>query len=233
MRIKSEEKLLRDFLLVAPLSHALWRSVEALSFNKIDLKEPVLDVGCGFGEFAGVLYGKLECGVDINKKDLKVAISGKKYKNVIYADARKLPFGKNKFASVISVSVMEHIDGADKVIMEVGRILNKKGLFVFSVPTPLLYENLWFPKLCKHFHINPVGEYYKNLHKKAFQHITIKDDKWWEEKLKKAGFKVLLKEGTISPGLIRLHETFLLTALPSQLWRWLFGKRLIIFPRKA
>src|SRR6185369_9352934 len=100
---------LERFLMIAPLSHALWRAVEAISFDQVELKGPVLDLGCGWGEFAGVAFNQLEMGIDINNDDLKKAKDGKQYKNLMRADARKLPFKKNTYGSVVSVSVMEHI----------------------------------------------------------------------------------------------------------------------------
>ena len=55
----------RKFLKVAPLSLAIWRSIEAyqLAKNSINYKRPILDIGCGFGEFAGVFFNKT---VDVN-----------------------------------------------------------------------------------------------------------------------------------------------------------------------
>jgi ubiquinone/menaquinone biosynthesis C-methylase UbiE len=230
---KTSSTFLRDFLLVAPLSHALWRSVEALCFNAEKLNAPVLDLGCGFGEFAGVVFGKLECGIDVNKKDLKMALSGNKYDDVIYADARRLPFKKSSYSSVISVSVMEHISNVPRVIKEVNRVLKKGGVFVFTVPTKELYDNLFFPTVFKQLGILFLADWYVKLHKKAFVHQTIKTSRWWENELKKANFKIIKKQGTISSTLVKLHDLFLMFAFPSQIWRWLFGKRLILFRIRA
>jgi SAM-dependent methyltransferase len=229
----SKTDYLRDFLLVAPLSHALWRSVEALSFKSIQIEEPVLDLGCGFGEFSGVVFGNLECGIDVNKKDLDTALRGERYRKVIYADARSLPFSSGEYAGVISVSVMEHILNAEKVIPEVKRVLKRGGVFAFSVPTTKFYESLLFPKILAFWGLNSIAGYYIKLHKRVFQHVTIKTSAWWEKELKKEGFRIIKKEGTISKQLVGIHEIFLLTAFPSQLWRWVFGKRLVIFPWRA
>jgi SAM-dependent methyltransferase len=224
---------LKDFLLVAPLSHALWRSVEAISFSSVDLKEPILDLGCGFGEFSGVVFGNLECGIDVNKKDLGIAFKVGRYRKVVHADARNLPFSSGEYAGVISVSVMEHIPNAEKVIPEVKRVLKRGGVFAFSVPTTKLYESLFFPKIFSFLGLNSLAGYYIKLHKRVFQHVTIKTSAWWEKQLKKEEFRIIKKEGTISKQLVGIHEIFLLTAFPSQLWRWVFGKRLVIFPWRA
>ena len=233
MKLRDGKRFLEDFLLVAPLSHALWRSVEAISFSSVDAEKPVLDLGCGFGEFSGVVFGELECGIDINQRDLMVAMQGGGYNHVIKADARKLPFDTEEFSTVISVSVMEHIENAENAILEVRRVLKRNGLFVFSVPTVDLYKTLYFPKALRFLGLGRIADYYIKLHKKAFGHVTIRRASWWERKLKEAGFRVIKKEGTISKDLVKLHEAFLLSAFPSQLWRWIFGKRLIIFPVRS
>src|SRR3989344_718487 len=112
MKIKRPNEYLKAFLKVAPLSHALWRSIEALSFSQVKFKQPVLDVGCGFGEFAGVVFDKVEVGIDVSASDLEKALKGKQYKKVQWADARNLPFKSKSFSTVTSVSVMEHIENA-------------------------------------------------------------------------------------------------------------------------
>lgn len=228
MAYKAAKKYLRDFLKIAPLSHALWRSVEALSFEQVKLKSPVLDLGCGFGEFAGVVFDQLEMGIDINEKDLSLALQGERYKKLQLADARNLPFPKESYNTVVSVSVMEHIEKAGDVIAEVDRILKKGGLFVFTVPTTKLFNNLFVPKIFNFLGFKSWGERYYELHCKAFKHVNLKPVSWWAKELKNHGFEIVKQEGTISPFLLKLHEFFLVTALPSQVGKLLFGKRFMM-----
>lgn len=225
---KKAKKYLKDFLKISPLSHALWRATEALAYDQVDLKSPVLDLGCGFGEFAGVVFDHIEMGIDINDKELKQALAGKRYNKVQWADARKLPFKDNSYSTVISVSVMEHIPQGEKVIPEAYRVLRKGGMFVFSVPTPKLYDNLLFPKICNLLGLKKLGDKYFELHCRAFKHVNLKTQDRWARELKKVGFEVIRQEGTLSPTLLRLHEFFLISAFPSQFWKLFFGKRLIM-----
>lgn len=218
---------LKGFLEIAPLSHALWRSVEALSFKQIDFKPPVLDIGCGFGEFAGVAFGKLEMGIDVNEDDLKKAIKGNRYKKVTMADARKLPFKSGSYSTVVSNSVFEHIQEADKVIPEVHRILARGGIFAFTVPTISMKQYLLVPKILSSVGLRSLADKYWDLHLRAFKHVTLKSRSWWVKKLQEAGFKILIKDGTLSPTLLRMHEAFLITAFPSQFVKLFFGRRLL------
>src|SRR4030043_1052481 len=98
-------KYLKRYLKIAPASHALWRAFEANELSKIDLKRPILDLGCGYGEFAGVFYdASVEVGVDLSGRDLQIAAQNKKYSELVLADARRLPFPDSSFNSILSVS---------------------------------------------------------------------------------------------------------------------------------
>ena len=101
--------------------------------------------GLKFGEFAGVVFGRVEMGIDINQKELEQALEGKRYQKVKWADARKLPFKNGSYSTIVSVSVLEHIEEAEEVIFEAARVLKKGGIFAFSVVTSALKDNLFYP----------------------------------------------------------------------------------------
>lgn len=225
---KTANKYLSDFLKIAPLSHALWRAIEALSFGSVQFKQPVLDVGCGFGEFAGVVFDKVEVGIDVSAHDLEKALKGKSYEKVQWADARNLPFKSNTFGTVTSVSVLEHIENSEEVVAEVARVLKRGGKFVFSVPTTKMKDYLLVPTLLRKLGFNKMAEKYFELHSKAFKHVNLKSKSWWLKKLKASGFEIIESHGTLSPTALRLHEVFLLTAFPSQFGKLFFGKRFIM-----
>lgn len=225
---KTEKEYLKAFLKIAPLSHALWRSIEAMSFSSVKFKSPVLDVGCGFGEFAGVVFDKVEVGVDINASDLEKALKGKSYGKVQWADARNLPFKSKTFGTVTSVSVMEHIERAEEVVSEVSRVLKKGGLFVFSVPTTKIKDYLIMPSILKKLGLPKLADKYFRLHSSAFKHVHLKSKAWWINTLKKRGFEIIESDGTLSPTALRLHEFFLISAFPSQFGKLFFGKRFMM-----
>lgn len=222
------KKYLKDFLKISPLSHALWRSTEALAYDQVKFKHPILDLGCGWGEFAGVAFGRIEMGIDVNQKELDQALGGKQYKKVKWADARSLPFKNNSYSTVISVSVLEHIERSEDVVKEAYRVLKKGGLFVFTSPTPRLYEALLIPKILNFLGLKSWGDKYFELHSRAFKHVYLKPTSWWVKQLKNTGFEIDIQEGTISSTLVKLHEIFLLSAFPSQFWKLFFGKRLMM-----
>ncbi|PIZ43969.1 hypothetical protein COY34_00020 [candidate division WWE3 bacterium CG_4_10_14_0_2_um_filter_42_8] len=214
-----------------PFSLALWRSLEAKAVSQFPLPPPLLDLGCGFGEFAGVLVNhKIEVGVDISKRDLRLALQNKKYHQLILADARSLPFADNTFQSIISISTLEHIVSVEKVLAEAYRVLSPGGLFIFTVPTTTLGDLLLVPTVLKKLKCSFGAERYVASFHQAFKHKTVLPRERWEKMTAEAGFKVETICGTITRRQIVLFELGLPWALPTQLTKLIFKKRLLVSP---
>lgn len=69
--------------------------------------------------------------VGINPVDSFPQISGSHPPNVtlLRADGRDLPFSNGSFDAVLSVATMEHVNGIDRFLAEVARVLRPNGLF--------------------------------------------------------------------------------------------------------
>ena len=224
----------RKYLEVAPLSLALWRTGEAQAISKIPFKKPLLDLGCGFGEFMGVFTNQqIEVGIDICQKDLVLATKSKKYKNLILADARHLPFPDKSYKTVISISTLEHIANKDlnKVFSEAYRILQPNGKFIFTVPTTTLNNQLLFPRFVKKIKLNFLATDYLKIFHRVFKHKSIISEQSWKKLTEEAGFTIIKSCGTCTEKQLSYFEIGLLTALPSQINRILFEKRLLFSPR--
>jgi len=207
--------LFADYLRVAPFSHALWRTLEARALEKVKINGPVLDIGCGFGEFAGVCFqGKVEMGVDINEKDLFLAAQKKKYRRLLFADARNLPFADNSFRTVISISTLEHIEGVETVFRESYRVLRRGGRLIYTVPTKTANRYLVCPGL---FHL-------------VFKHRSVLSERQWQELAVKAGFKIRRSEGLLSARQLTFYQLGLAAAFLTQINRWLWGRRMLFSP---
>jgi ubiquinone/menaquinone biosynthesis C-methylase UbiE len=117
--------------------------------------ESLLDVGCGTGNILrfAVKYFKQVTGADISEEMLELS---KKYtKNLVLADATKLPFEDNKFDVVSAYSVLHHLYNPLPAINEMFRVCKKDGV-VYTDNDP----NGYFQKRFK---------WYKNLRKKFYK----------------------------------------------------------------
>ena len=220
------------YIQIAPLSLALWRGVEAAAMARYPLVRPVLDVGCGFGEFGGVFFDStVEVGIDINQKDLLYAAKSGKYKQTTWADARKLPFKSKQFKTVISVSTIEHImDNHDQVFREIYRVLKPGGRLLCTFPTSHLYRSLTIPKVLEWFGWQEAAYAYFRLYNKAFKHVFLPPPNVWKRLVRNAGFDIEVFEGTLSRSTLFFFEAFLPIAFVAQIEKIFFGKRVAAFP---
>lgn len=228
----STSKYFDRYLQIAPFSHAIWRAIEAETLGKYNLKKPIIDIGCGFGEFAGVFFSsQIEVGVDINPDDIQLAAESGKFKKTIIADARNLPFRENNFNTAISISTLEHIKNNDIVFKEVFKILKPGGKFYLTVPTNKMNDGLLIVRLLRFLGQKKISNYYIRRINDIFRHVSLFSEEKWLKKVKGAGFEVMKTQGTVSPILLALWELGLLPALPSQIIKNIFGKRVIIGKR--
>jgi SAM-dependent methyltransferase len=218
----SRRAYLRRYLDVAPISLALFRAAEAAAIGSVALPRPLLDVGCGFGEFGGVFFQEpADVGLDVNPSDVQLARQRAAYRNLVLADGRRLPFVAGAFASVLSVSVVEHIERAEYVITEAWRVLRPGGVLVFTTPSPDMGEKLLYPRLLRAGGLGGLGRIYARTVDRFFHHVSLKPKDEWVQIQERVGFRVREAREIIPPRLTAAFDLTLPGALPSQLGRLL------------
>jgi 2-polyprenyl-3-methyl-5-hydroxy-6-metoxy-1,4-benzoquinol methylase len=98
----------------------------------------VLDAGCGTGYGANMLAAARAAevvGVDIAEAVIEAAAANAP-PNVTFrvADVHDLPFDDAAFDLITCFEVIEHVEGRDQVISELGRLLGPSGVLVMSSP---------------------------------------------------------------------------------------------------
>ncbi|ADT83640.1 class I SAM-dependent methyltransferase [Thermococcus barophilus] len=120
------------------------RTEKRLIFSMIKTKRGrALDLGCGTGNYTLELYrrGFDVIGVDLSQEMLKIAKA--KIPDVLFirANAYNLPFKKEAFDLVLSVTMFEFIHEPEKVLNEIYRILKLGGEVVIGTMNG---KSLWF-----------------------------------------------------------------------------------------
>jgi len=181
--------------------HAIPRTNEALAIKTVKLALPILDLGCGDGQFALFTFGrkKIEAGLDKKGRKTAKAVESGAYKKVVVADAANMPFEDKSFASVVSNSVLEHVENLNKVLKEAARILRKRGLLVLTVPTPLVSRYQFWAKFIPG---------YAEFKRRLWRHINYFGEREWRRRLKKANFEVVLVKRTNSKSAIFWADVF-------------------------
>jgi len=88
----------------------------------------LLDVGCGKKPYASIFNCEIHVGVDVSTSPhINESIDE-------YFDGLNLPFQNESFDSVICTEVLEHCQNAEKLMLEMYRVLRPGGFIFFTVP---------------------------------------------------------------------------------------------------
>jgi SAM-dependent methyltransferase len=227
---RSGDAYFRDFIQVAPIAHAISRAIEARHLGTVEQRGPMLDIGCGYGEFGKALF-RIPCdvGIDIRDFDLRVRLPGV-YRHVILCDAHHLPLAPESFETVFSVSVLEHIPHVEPVLAEAVRVLRPGGVFALTVPLAKLGEMWAVPRAARALGLGALGKAYADHLNATFSHVNLWTPERWAELLAGLGMEIDICREIVSPRATAIYDMWLPTALPSQIMRLLTKKRFIYRP---
>lgn len=207
---------LDKYLRERPVFLALVRGKEAWLYQKyLPLKKPVADLGCGDGFFVKTALGRAEIGIDLPDSRIKEVIPGI-YQQLITYDGRRIPLPANTAGTVITNSVLEHVEDLDRVLREIYRILKPGGTLIAPVMAKPWEEYLFGAKL--------LGDKYRGWMGKKQQHVNLLSREEWRKKFEKAGFELTAETGHLNPEMCTWTDIFHYVSLPYLLWYKLTGK---------
>ncbi len=231
LRFQPEAEILDRYLSAAPLAHALFRAAELRPLCPLALPRPVLDLGCGAGQFADLaLAGPIDVGIDPDPRQLPRARATGRYAHLACADARRLPFADGSFRSVVSISTLEHIPDPELVLAEVARVLRPGGQFAGTVVLADLHRHLFYPALLSRLGLGVLARLYVRWHDRCFRHRTLLSRAAWEALLGASGLQLTLSRPVVPPRLTRWWDGLLPLAGPYRLLGRL-GRALVWHPR--
>lgn len=215
-----------------PYFRAFLRAVEARFYDNIPLSSPVLDLGCGDGHFASVAFQQsIEVGLDPWWGPLSEAARTGAYDWVLQGMGAEMPFPAGKFNTVISNSVLEHIEEIDAVLVEVNRVLSKGGLFVFCVPNDRFTQELSLSKLLDRIGLKGPAGRYRKWFNRISRHQHCDPPSIWLDRLSQSGFEVERHWHYFTPRSLAVLEWGHYFGLPSLITKKVFGKW-ILFPKR-
>jgi SAM-dependent methyltransferase len=231
--VKSVEK---DFLWLfvrdLPYFRAMLRAVEAHFYQDFKLPAPVLDVGCGDGHFASLVFDQpLDVGLDPWRAPIRQAARLGGYRFLVQADGGDMPFPDAYFASGLSNSVLEHIPHIDAVLAETARVLKPGALFLFCVPNPAYLTELSVAGILRRLGMESLGRKYTSWFRRMSRVEHTDTPEIWQARLEKAGFRLERWWHYFSPDAMRMLEWGHYFGAPTLVSRMLF-KRWIIAPAR-
>ena len=177
---------------------------------RVPMERPILDIGCGDGLFASLLFREpVEVGVDLNISHLTMAQESGSYRELRVADATQLPFEDGRFGTVFSNCVLEHISDVDAVCWEAARVLRPGGSFVFTVPTSHFGEFLFFPTFLRAIGFRGLARIYELAINGVFVHHHTESVDRWRARLGRAGLEMVEAQQIMPRPLLAFWDLFM------------------------
>jgi SAM-dependent methyltransferase len=195
---------------MAPLALAFERYLECLIFEKLLFDKPILDIGCGDGLFANILFcEKIDTGIDMNLRELERAQELGAYVELVHAKGESIPKPDGFYKTIMSNSVLEHIPDIEPVFREIHRLLTADGRFYMTVPTPSFEHNTVINQLLTFLGFQNLAAHYRRFFSKfIWQQCHYHSLSGWENLVSGFGFKVV-KSVTYNQKSICLMNDFL------------------------
>ncbi len=174
-----------------PFYRAILRAFEDQLFQQVDMPGPILDLGCGDGQFsAAVFENPLAMGIDPDFKALREARVTQAYQHLVCSDGASIPFPSGWFGSAFSNSTLEHIVRVEPVLSELARVIRRGGKLIITVPNQRFERELLGVSLLKRLKLYRLAEEYARLFSHVSRHIHLDPPGTWVTRLKAAGFLV-------------------------------------------
>ena len=185
---------LARYLAEAPVALAVERSLECQVFHGRRLARPVLDLGCGDGLFAQVLFARPDAvcvGLDLDERELATARRRGVYRTLLAARAEHIPLRSGTVPTVMSNSVLEHISPLQAVLREVHRVLASNGELLITVPTDD-YERNQAPFLAlRALGLHQTADVFRRRFNAFWKHHHAYAPAQWTALLAEAGLRVV------------------------------------------
>ncbi len=208
-----------------PYFRGMLRAVEQSIYERVELVEPVYDLGAGDGHFAWALFQNEQVlGVDPWWQPLTEARERKVYPLLVQAEGAFAPIKTGSFGSAISNSVLEHVQDIQAVLNETARILKPGAKFYFAVPNQRFRSDLWGMKMLQKLGLTKLSQKYSVFFNKIARHINLDPPEVWIVRLKEAGFDQIEYFHYFPIKAMWVLERGHAAGLPNLLWKKLFGR---------
>jgi SAM-dependent methyltransferase len=209
---------LLDYLSMAPLPLAFERALEARIFSTLVFDRPVLDIGCGDGLFARIVFGeRIDTGIDPNRRELQRASELGAYHELIECFGDAVPKPDGTYRTIFSNSVLEHIENLEPVIREAHRLLAPEGRLYVTVPTDRFERLTAINRTLEGLRLDNVARRYRRFYNTFWRHYHCLSPQGWLDLMRGCGFEVVAWHTYDPPSVCLLNDLLVPFSAPGAL----------------
>ena len=225
-----KDTFVRQYIKEAPLPLALKRSYECYILSRQKFEHPILDIGCGDGIFAAVLFdGKIDVGIDYDAGELDRAQKRGAYQELICCGAQQIPKQNGSFKTIFANSVLEHIIPIREVLKEARRLLADDGRVYLTLPTDKFDQYTVVNQCLVKLNMRTQAEGFRRSFNSFWKHYHCYNIEGWQKLFEECGLSVMRSREYNPKGSCLLNDLLVPFSFPSFLARK-FLKRWFLFP---
>ena len=230
--MKFNQEFARRYLEEAPMALAIERTLECTILSQKEFTAPVLDIGCGDGIFAGILFAeRVDTGVDPQPKEIERARRRGTHDELITCYGDNIPKIDDSYQTIFSNSVLEHIRDLDRVLREANRLLAPGGRFYVTVPTQYFERYSFITRFLEGMGMRSAARRYRGLYNRFWKHRHCYGCDEWKAVFRRNGFSVVEFQEYGSKAVCTINDLLMVSALPAVAFkkifdRWVLSRRL-------
>jgi ubiquinone/menaquinone biosynthesis C-methylase UbiE len=182
---------LTRYLQLAPAALAAERTMECDMLSARVFARPVLDIGCGDGIFAHVLFAeKVDTGIDPDPAEIEIARTLDAYRELVVCSGSSIPKPDGSYRTVFSNSVLEHIPDLEPVLREVHRLMAPGGSFFVTIPTDRWERTVLPSRILEGLGLTTMAQRYGRFYNSFWKHYRALPVRDWKTLFESVGFNV-------------------------------------------
>ncbi|MBT7952308.1 MAG: class I SAM-dependent methyltransferase [Gammaproteobacteria bacterium] len=176
---------------MAPLALAFERIMECRILSEQTFERPVLDLGCGEGLFAKMLFvEQVDTGIDPNQHELDRARELEAYAEVIQCKGDNIPKPDGSYNTILSNSVIEHIPDIIPILNEAYRLLKPDGRMYLTVPSDKFEQYTLGSQFLSFFGMQELQKKFRRFFNRFWDHYHFYTPEGWQKIISEAGYEV-------------------------------------------
>lgn len=218
MTIPTNPDTLLEYMSFAPLPLAFERGMEARIFSTLMFDRPVLDIGCGDGLFARMVFGeRIDTGIDPNRRELERASELGAYHELIECFGDAVPKPDCSYTTIFSNSVLEHIENLEPVLREAYRLLAPGGRMYVTVPTDRFEHLTAVNRALDALGLDNLARRYRVFYNTFWKHYHCLSPDEWRDLMRSCGFEVVTWHTYDPPSVCLLNDLLVPFSAPAAL----------------